>query len=148
MRQVFDPLAPDDVKNEGFRSVALAGTGAFSQDSPDEMTHILKIGSDAAGRSAHGRVFLPWGRTHGSFSGDFFLNTGHPKVQVDALIVELAKLFYTAGAGHAAGAAADFDLALYSPTRRKAGEDQYGYRVTSLLWDRRVHWLRSRGVRG
>lgn len=147
MRQVFDPLNPDDVKNEGFRSVALGGSGAFTHDAPDEITSILKFGTDAAGRSAHGRWFTVWGRTKGSFSGDFFLNTGHPKVQIDALVVELAKLFYTSGS-HATGGAVDFDLAIYSPTRRKDNQPQYGYRVTSLLWDRRVRFLRSRGVRG
>lgn len=146
MRQVRDPLAPSDVKNEGYRSVNLAGTGSFSADGPSEIAQIMKLGSDAAGRSAHGRVFLPYSRQKGDINTETFASA--QTTRATAVGTELAKLFYTAGAGHAAGAAADFDLALYSNTRRAASLTQYGYRVTSFLVDTRVHWLRSRGPRG
>lgn len=145
-RQVADPLNPSDVKNEAFRSVNLAGTGSFSADGPSEISQIMKLGSDAAGRSAHGRVWMPYSRQKGDINTETFASA--QTTRVTAVVTELAKLFYTAGAGHAGGAAADFDLALYSVTRRKANETQYGYRVTSILVDTRVHWLRSRGPRG
>lgn len=144
VRQVHDPLNPGDVKNEGFRSDGGAGTGTPGTTVATEMCPMLKLGSDAAGRSAHGRVFLPWNYDRDEITGENFLATGAPATKIADLIGVLQDLFYTAGAGHAAGAAADFDLAIYSNTLRARSADQYGFRVTSAQWKRKIHWLRSR----
>jgi hypothetical protein len=108
---------------------------------------LLKLGSDAAGRSAHGRVFLPWRYHSDEYVGESFITGSAAYTTATAIATELAKLFYTSGS-HASGGAADFDLALYSPTLRARSATQYGYRVVSARVDARVHWLRSRGPTG
>jgi len=145
-RQMFDPQNPDESKNESFRSVAAAGTHAAPGNlAPSELTPLLKIGTDQAGRSAHGRVFLPWWRDTGSITGENF--TGGLTAPIDAVRTELAKLFYTAAGGHAGGGAADIDLVVISFTRRKDNQTPFAARVTSTLRTTRTHWLRSRGPR-
>lgn len=143
-RQVQDPLNPDDTKNEGFRSVNTAGSVSGTENVPAEVCMLLKLGSDAAGKSAHGRVFLPWRLHSDEILGENFIVGSTAFTTATAIATELLKLAYNAGS-HATGGAVDFDLALFSRTRRAANEDQYGYRVTSARVDKRVHWLRSRG---
>lgn len=143
-RQVFDPLNPADVKNEAYRSVATAGSVSPGQDAPSEVCPVMKIGADAAGRSAHGRMFLIWSFTKDDMVGELLSVT--VQTRATAIATSLLKFAYNSGS-HWTGAAADFDLALYSVTRRGRNEDQYGYRAVSASVPRRMHWLRSRGVR-
>ena len=144
-RQVFDPLNPTDTKNEAFRTVALPGAHTAFTTAPMETCPLLHLGTDAAGRSAHGRMFVPWWFGAGDLAGEVFSSAVTTKTA--AIATELAKLTYTSGS-HAAGAAADFDLAVFSPTRRSRDEEQYGYRVVAISAPARVHFLRSRGPRG
>lgn len=141
-RQVADPLAPSDVKNEAFRTVGLAGTLGVSAHCPAEISMLMKLGSDAAGKSAHGWVFLPWDYDRDGMSSELFDATR--VTRANGIRDSILKFSYTSGAKWG-GAAADFDLALYSATRRSRNLDQYGYRVISATVPRRIHWLRSRG---
>lgn len=143
-RQVFDPLNPSDVKNEAFLPLVVTGGVTSGNDAPTETCPVMKLGSDAAGRSAHGRVFLPWYYNIGTISGELFA-TGLVTL-LNNLRDSLLKFAYTSGS-HWTGAAVDFDLALFSATRRARNESQYGYRVVAGSNARRVHWLRSRGPR-
>jgi hypothetical protein len=144
-RQVFDPLNPGDTKNEAARVVGTAGSVSVSNRTATELTQMMKLGSDAAGRSAHGRVFLPWSYDRDQTLGEVFLSA--TTARSTAIATELLKLAYNSGS-HASGAAADFDLALYSSTLRARDADQYGYRVIAVAPSTRVHWLRSRGATG
>ncbi len=141
-RQVFDPLNPSDTKNEAFRAVAGNGSVAVSNLAPSEVTILMKLGADAAGRSAHGRMFLPWSYDKDEMVGELISTT--VQTRATTLATSLLKFAYNSGA-HWTGAAADFDLALYSVTRRAQDLTQYGYRVVSASVPRRIHWLRSRG---
>lgn len=144
-RQVFDPLNPTDPKNEAFLSVEDNGTASTDAAAPTETTILLHLGCDVAGRSAHGRVFLPWAYDRGSLSGEVYDDDA--LVAPNAVRDQLYDLMYTAGS-HAGGGAADFDLAVYSATLRGRDADQYGFRVTSAATRKRIHWLRSRGPTG
>ena len=143
-RQVFDPVNPTDTKNEAFRSVAGNGGVAVSNLAPTEVSILMKFGADAAGKSAHGRLFLPWSYDKDEMVGELISTTVQTRAL--ALATSLLKFAYNSGS-HWTGAAADFDLALYSVTRRRQELDQYGYRVVSASVPRRLHWLRSRGPR-
>jgi hypothetical protein len=146
LRQVQDPLNPGDPKNEAFRVVNLAGTVATPANlGPREVSCMIKLNTDAATRSSHGRVFVPTTMNRDDILADDFVAA--VVTRTTAIVTELAKLFYTAGAGHAGGAAADWDLAIYSRALRARDADQYGYRVTSAIAPKRIHWLRSRAPR-
>jgi hypothetical protein len=143
-RQVQHTLNPDDDKNEAFRSVNTAGGVAGTENVPAEVAMLLKIGSDAAGKSSHGRVFLPWRYHSDEILAENFIVGSTAFTTATAIATQLLLLAYNSGS-HATGGAVDFDLAIYSHTLRARSADQYGFRVTSARVDRRVHWLRSRG---
>lgn len=146
-RQVHDPVNPAVSKHEAFRTVALAGTSTATLNGPSEPCGVLHLGTDAAGRSAHGRVFLPTVGNRDNMNGEVWDSSIIGLW--NAIATVLVTLTYPSAGSHAGGGAADIDLAVFSATlRRRAPADLFAFRVTALQVRPRIHWLRSRGPRG
>jgi hypothetical protein len=144
-RRAFDPQDPTSVPPESFRNVSAAGTLSGSDANlPLGAALLIHMATDSAVRSGHGRVFLPSPTVAAFLSAGHWATTGTYWTNVAALITQLNALLYTAGGSHAGGGAADFDLAVYSKTRRAAGISTYLFRCTALTPQSKVRWLRSR----
>src|SRR6266536_906862 len=76
---VREELAPGDtaIPAESLQTIGLAGTLAGSdQNLPLSLTPLVKIATNAAVRSGHGRLFLPSPQSAGSLTAGGLWNTG------------------------------------------------------------------------
>jgi hypothetical protein len=145
LRQVQDPLNPGDTKLEQFRadqSDGLLPAGAVG--SPMEMTGILSLHTDTAGRRFRGHVFLPPPLDTDQIVGSHWSNGGAYDTAVRAFEDQLVLTMEPAGGAHYDGAWNDVDLVIYSRRARALDQDQFFAQVQSPGWNRKVHWLRSR----
>jgi hypothetical protein len=144
-RATRDPSNPGDERDESFSEIDLAGTRTpASTAGPDELTTLLKVNGDLAGRRYRGRLWLPPPLDGAATSGGEYIVTSTTYwTNVGAFLTELGKTLYTAGAGHYSGAWNDVDMVVFSRAARLAGDTYYA-RVPSVGRSTKLHWLRSR----
>lgn len=144
VRATQDPSDADADRDEAFKEYDQAGTRVVSGTaSPDELTGLLKLSGDLAGRRFRGRLWLPPFCNQTDVQGENYYDAGGYGVAVDAFVVELNKTLYTAGAGHYGGQWNDVDMVVFSRRGRLAGGTYYS-RVSQISKPRKLHWLRSR----
>lgn len=142
-RATRDPSDPDEDRDEAFRPVDLVGTRVISgAGSPDELTGIMKLTGDLAGRRFRGRLWLP-PPSQATLIVDESMNTGTYRTAITNFMAELVKTTYPSGGAHYGGAWNDVDLIVFSRAGRLANATYYA-RVTTLAIPFKLHWLRSR----
>jgi hypothetical protein len=147
-RATRDPQFPSDERDEGYRSVDLAGTRTPpSTASPDEETCVLKVNGDLAGRRFRGRMWLPPFKDASGVANEDVVTSISWWTAVLAWIVELKKTTYPSGAGHYSGAWNDCDMVVYS-RRGRQDDSTYYARVTEITGSTKARWLRSRNPSG
>jgi hypothetical protein len=143
-RATQDPTDADADRDEAYRDVNAAGTRSETgTGSPDELTVILKLSSDLAGRRFRGRIWMPPPGDQEEIYGEDVYTGGDYWSTMTALVAELVKTTYPSGGSHYAGAWNDCDMIVYSRKGRTAG-DTYWARVAALGRPAKLHWLRSR----
>jgi hypothetical protein len=143
-RATRDPSNPTADRDEAFRTDDQPGTRVVAGNvSPDELTGILKLSGDLAGRRYRGRIWLPPPMNQTDVQGENYYDAGAYGLAVDAFVTELNKTLYTSGAGHYGGSWNDVDMVVFSRVGRLAGGTYYS-RVSSISKPRKFHWLRSR----
>lgn len=142
-RATRDPANPTADRDEAFRTVDAAGTRTVPTTlAPDELTTILKMTGDLAGRRYRGRLWLPPSRGQGDIVGEV-VNTGTYRTACQAFQAELVKTTYPSGGSHYGGQWNDVDMVVFSRAGRLAGGTYYA-RVSGIQAPTKLHWLRSR----
>lgn len=143
LRATADPQDPGADRDEFFRAVDEVGTRALSgSSSPDELTTILKLSGDLAGRRFRGRLWLPPPSQQSFIVGES-INTGAYRTATEAFLTEINKTMYTSAGGHYGGNWNDVDLVVFSKRGRVADETYYA-RVANGQLPFKLYWLRSR----
>jgi hypothetical protein len=143
-RATRDPQNPGDERDEAYRAEDTAGTrGDAGTLAPDELTCILKVSGDLAGRRYRGRCWLPPPNQQGSINGENITSPATYRTNVLAFMAELVKTTYPSGGSHYAGQWNDVDMVVFSRAGRLADSTYYA-RVSSLAAPPKLHWLRSR----
>lgn len=140
---VRELLAPSDtsVPDQGVAAPALTGTmGATGLDVPTPCCAVLTIGTNAAIRSGHGRMFLPPLRRSGNVSGDDVSATY--VAAVAPLITELGH--WNTGGSHWANG--NWGIGVYSRTRRARAIATFAFHANAYTLRAPITWLESRRV--
>jgi hypothetical protein len=143
-RATLDPTDTAAERDESYRVVDLAGSLTPSSTfSPDELTAILKINGDLAGRRYRGRLWLPPPLNTGAITGEYVNTAATWWTNVVAWVAELTKTTYPSGGSHYGGAWNDCDMVVFSRAARLANATYYA-RVPAVVTGTKLHWLRSR----
>src|SRR5712691_4255697 len=132
LRQPHDPQDPTAIPAEFGVDVETDGSRTANGSLPAPLCALLVGHADSASRRARGHVFLPPSldgadiSDQGVWKGSGDYNGGRTAVNI-----ELNKLLFTAGGGHAGGAANDFDLCTYSVKARTVNAPNYLFRWAS-----------------
>ena len=147
-RATQDPLNPSADRDEAFRGYALAGThGVAGVRAPSELTCLMKLTGDLAGRRFRGKNWLPPPQQQADIVGENINGAGTWVTARGLYLTEINKTLYTSGAGHYGGSWNDFDMVVFSRRGRSLDETYYA-RVSAVSMPNRLHWLRSRSPQG
>jgi hypothetical protein len=142
-RATRDPTDPGADRDEAFRATDAPGTRTNpTTAAPDELTTILKLTGDLAGRRYRGRLWLPPSKGQGDIVGEL-VNAGTYRTACTAFMAELVKTTYPSGASHYGGQWNDVDMVVFTRAGRLAGGTYYA-RVSAIAAPLKLHWLRSR----
>lgn len=129
---------------EAYEKVVARGAtyGPSTREVASALCGMLKVRTNAAVRSGHGRLFLPPVFSSTPLgTGNSWAASSTWLTAVNALATELAGGF-EGGAWWSAGW--DARLVVYSRTRRARGLSTYWFGVTGVALDPQQRWLRSR----
>lgn len=143
-RATQDPTDTAADRDEAYRDVGALGTRVETgTGAPDELTVLLRLAGDLAGRRFRGRIWMPPAGDQEEISGENAYTGGDWWSTMGSFVAELIKTTYPSGGAHYGGAWNDVDLVVFSRRGRLAGGTYYA-RVSGLSRPSKLRWLRSR----
>lgn len=143
VQQTKEARVVGDAPVEWSEAADIDGTRSGTGDAaPEELCALLSLKTGLASRRFRGRQFMPPAEFINQVNGENVKASSTYETNVNALAAKYDQLI----SGHDHPEPFDgFDLVVYSRVADVVAAPNFYARVSTIVFNRRIHWLRSRG---